>query len=166
MATHCSILAWRIPWAEEPGGLQSTRSQTAGHDWSDLAHTHVITPQRGAGGLSLHLRRNPVDSSHFEHYQPPQKWVAVNQLLSPGLSVGFVLLEKTKCLCSEESHDTVKLLTKHILFSPNLWKFQILFLWTNSEFWHLLGGAQHNFHPCSKSVQNTASLSNHKTTGT
>ena len=109
MATHCSILAWRIPWAEEPGGLQSTRSQTAGHDWSDLAHTHVITPQRGAGGLSLHLRRNPVDSSHFEHYQPPQKWVAVNQLLSPGLSVGFVLLEKTKCLCSEESHDTVKL---------------------------------------------------------
>ena len=27
MATHSSILAWRIPWAEEPGGLQSTGSQ-------------------------------------------------------------------------------------------------------------------------------------------
>ena len=27
MATHSSILAWRIPWTEEPGGLQSTRSQ-------------------------------------------------------------------------------------------------------------------------------------------
>ena len=27
MATHCSILAWRIPWTEEPGGLQSTGSQ-------------------------------------------------------------------------------------------------------------------------------------------
>ena len=26
-ATHCSILAWRIPWTEEPGGLQSTGSQ-------------------------------------------------------------------------------------------------------------------------------------------
>ena len=32
MATHSSILAWRIPWAEEPGGLQSTLSQRVGHD--------------------------------------------------------------------------------------------------------------------------------------
>ena len=34
MATHSSILAWRIPWMEEPGGLQSTRSQRVGHDWA------------------------------------------------------------------------------------------------------------------------------------
>ena len=33
MATHSSILAWRIPWTEEPGGLQSTGSQRVGHDW-------------------------------------------------------------------------------------------------------------------------------------
>ena len=32
MATHSSILAWRIPWAEEPGGLQSIGSQRVGHD--------------------------------------------------------------------------------------------------------------------------------------
>ena len=32
MATHSGILAWRIPWMEEPGGLQSTGSQRAGHD--------------------------------------------------------------------------------------------------------------------------------------
>ena len=32
MATHFSILAWRIPWTEEPGGLQSTESQRVGHD--------------------------------------------------------------------------------------------------------------------------------------
>ena len=32
MATHSSILAWRIPQAEEPGGLQSTESQRVGHD--------------------------------------------------------------------------------------------------------------------------------------
>ena len=32
MATHSSILAWRIPWTEEPGGLQSIWSQSAGHD--------------------------------------------------------------------------------------------------------------------------------------
>ena len=33
MATHSSILAWRIPWTEEPGGLQSIELQRAGHDW-------------------------------------------------------------------------------------------------------------------------------------
>ena len=32
MATHSSILAWRIPWTEEPGGLQSTGSQRVRHD--------------------------------------------------------------------------------------------------------------------------------------
>ena len=32
MATHSSIPVWRIPWIEEPGGLQSIESQTAGHD--------------------------------------------------------------------------------------------------------------------------------------
>ena len=36
-ATHSSILAWRIPWTEEPGGLQSIGLQRGGHDWSDLA---------------------------------------------------------------------------------------------------------------------------------
>ena len=32
MAAYSSILAWRIPWTEEPGGLQSMVSQTVGHD--------------------------------------------------------------------------------------------------------------------------------------
>ena len=32
MATHSTLLAWRIPWTEEPGGLQSTGSQTVRHD--------------------------------------------------------------------------------------------------------------------------------------
>ena len=32
MATHSSILAWRIPWTEEPGGLQSMASQRVRHD--------------------------------------------------------------------------------------------------------------------------------------
>ena len=32
MATHSSILAWRIPWKKEPGGLESTGSQRVGHD--------------------------------------------------------------------------------------------------------------------------------------
>ena len=34
MATHSSILAWRIPWKEKPGRLQSTGSQRVAHDWA------------------------------------------------------------------------------------------------------------------------------------
>ena len=34
MATHSSIFAWRIPWREEPGGLQSMGLQRAGHNWA------------------------------------------------------------------------------------------------------------------------------------
>ena len=37
---HFSILAWRIPWREEPGGLQSIESQRVGHNWRDWAHAH------------------------------------------------------------------------------------------------------------------------------
>ena len=41
--THSSIIAWRIPWREEPGGLQSIGSQRVGHDWSNIVgiHTHM-----------------------------------------------------------------------------------------------------------------------------
>ena len=37
MATHSSVLAWRIPGMREPGGLQSMGSHRVGHNWSDLA---------------------------------------------------------------------------------------------------------------------------------
>ena len=37
MATHASVLAWRIPGTGEPGGLPSMGSHSVGHDWSDLA---------------------------------------------------------------------------------------------------------------------------------
>ena len=40
MATHSSVLAWRIPGTAEPGGLPSMGSHRVGHDWSDLA-AHV-----------------------------------------------------------------------------------------------------------------------------
>ena len=41
MATHSSVLAWRIPGTVEPGGLQSIGSHRVGHDWSDLAAAAV-----------------------------------------------------------------------------------------------------------------------------
>ena len=41
MATHCSILAWEIPWIEEPGGLQSMESQKSWTRLSDQTTTII-----------------------------------------------------------------------------------------------------------------------------
>ena len=52
MTTHSSILAWRIPWTEEPGGLQSTGLQRVGHDTGCLGLVHWDDPEGwyGEGG--------------------------------------------------------------------------------------------------------------------
>ena len=52
MATHSSILAWRIPWTEEPGDLQSMESQRFRHNWlTKYAHTYIPTYiYKGGGG--------------------------------------------------------------------------------------------------------------------
>ena len=42
MATHSSVLAWRIPGTGEPGGLPSMGSHRAGHDWSYLAAAAAV----------------------------------------------------------------------------------------------------------------------------
>ena len=46
MATHSSVLAWRIPGMGEPGGLPSLGSHRVGHDWSDLAAAAVTCHRR------------------------------------------------------------------------------------------------------------------------
>ena len=43
MVTHSGILVWRIPWTEEPGGLQSMGAERVGHDWAMNTHTHTTT---------------------------------------------------------------------------------------------------------------------------
>ena len=55
MATHSSVLAWRIPGTGEPGGLPSMGSHRVGHDWSDLAAAAA-----GSNNcVSLKWRMNP-----------------------------------------------------------------------------------------------------------
>ena len=55
MATHSSVLAWRIPGTGEPGGLQSMGSHRVGHDWSDLAAAAYLISQlvQPKGNLSI-----------------------------------------------------------------------------------------------------------------
>ena len=51
MVTHSSILAWEVPWTEEPREPQSMGSQRVGHDWSNL-HTQPGV-DNGAGDCSF-----------------------------------------------------------------------------------------------------------------
>ena len=63
MATHSGILAWRVPWTEESGGLRSTWLERVRHDWSDLAcmhhssttilRCHFTLPRNGSKGIVL-----------------------------------------------------------------------------------------------------------------
>ena len=62
MATHSSILAWRIPWTEEPGGLQSMGLQELDTTWH-LNHHHVTRSDLFATGSLYRL----TISSHFPH---------------------------------------------------------------------------------------------------
>ena len=48
MATHSSVLAWRIPWTKGPGWLQSVGSHRVRHDWSDLAAAAAMWSCQGS----------------------------------------------------------------------------------------------------------------------
>ena len=59
MATHSSVLAWRIPGTGEPGGLLSMGSHRVGHDWSNLAEAAGITViYRQASLIGLRIKYN------------------------------------------------------------------------------------------------------------
>ena len=54
MATYSSILAWRIPGTEEPGGLPSTRLHRVGHDWCDLAAAAAALAEKSYRIYTVH----------------------------------------------------------------------------------------------------------------
>ena len=74
MATHSSILAWRIPWMEDPGRLQSMGSQRVRHDWATLLLWF---------NLSLCFHQSPLDSSLSSQRRPFQAEIRKCHLLAP-----------------------------------------------------------------------------------
>ena len=70
MATHSSILAWRIPGTGEPGGLPSMGSHRVAHDWSDLAAAAAATARLKSGEgnsnpLQYSCLENPTDGGDW-----------------------------------------------------------------------------------------------------
>ena len=72
MATHSSILVWRIPWTEEPGGLQSTGSQRVGRDWGTNLFTFSF------GELRSHMMHSWIKKER-------KKYRIVERLLSSSM---------------------------------------------------------------------------------
>ena len=64
MATHSSIFAWRIPWREEPGRLQSIGSQTVTHDSSNLACRHASIYS------TMYKHTHTHTHTHIHNYHP------------------------------------------------------------------------------------------------
>ena len=68
MAPHSSTLAWRIPWMEEPGGLQSMGSLRVRHDWATSLHFSLSCIGEGGG--------NPLQGSCLESPRDGGAWWA------------------------------------------------------------------------------------------
>ena len=66
MAPHSSTLAWKIPWMEEPGGLQSMGSQRVGHNWATSFHFPLSCTGEGNG--------NPLQCSCLENPRGGGAW--------------------------------------------------------------------------------------------
>ena len=107
-ATHSSLLAWRIPWTEQPGGLQSRGSQRAGHDW--VTNTHISYLAASRNQQSPVLMEQTLDtfksfprSSRFS--STSQKWrKGFSSWLSfPSAELGITL--KTSHIYSLEKHE-------------------------------------------------------------
>ena len=68
MALHSSTLAWKIPWAEEPGRLLSMGSQRVGHDWATSLYFSLWCIGEGSG--------NPLQCSYLENPRDGGAWWA------------------------------------------------------------------------------------------
>ena len=66
MATHSSVLAWRIPGTGEPGGLLSMGSHRVGHDWCDLAAAAAVKKNEREPRINLHKEAKDLYSENYE----------------------------------------------------------------------------------------------------
>jgi len=87
MATHSSILAWRIPWTEQPGGLQSTGLQRVRHNWTTNTFTGAL---QGQGTVPRH-RAHQDRSRHLLALKPMAHWQAGQALIRHTVEIRQIL---------------------------------------------------------------------------
>ena len=88
MATHCSVLAWRIPGTGEPGGLPSMGSHRVGHDWSDLAAVAVLITGEGKRPIYPLFPHTHIHTQRYTHRTVPLFVCLVHFFISLVLIIG------------------------------------------------------------------------------
>ena len=92
MATHSSVLAWRIPGTREPGGLPSLGSHRVGHDWNDLAAAASISQIKsnrrrewinGTLGKNVYLSFTFCNILKTSYSPQPKNWKPKGNIFSP-----------------------------------------------------------------------------------
>ena len=142
MATHSSSLAWRIPWTEEPGRLQSTGFQRVEHYWSDLACMLLLWMRLSTCLFFLcffHLLLHVI-TTHDDYTKPiePLLWARYfthNRIFRTVISLqmkmlrlwtayhdqkgsrGYVVVENVNTVFSLKASGLLFLLKKKIVFS-------------------------------------------------
>ena len=79
MATHSSVLAWRIPGTAEPGGLPSTGSHRVGHNWSDLAAAVREREKASQNSICPMVSYVKAKTTTVENTQKRPKWKSINE---------------------------------------------------------------------------------------
>ena len=158
MATHSSVLAWRIPGTGEPGGLPSTGSHRVGHDWSDLAAaavgvkwhltvvcTHTFVYSAHSLGLGTHSAERHENSKGFEEKSLEYCCCSVTQSCPTPCNPmdcstsGFLILHCLPGFTQTHVHQVGDAIQpSHPLLSPsppalNLFQHQGLFQWIGSS---------------------------------
>ena len=93
MATHSSVLAWRIPRTGEPGGLPSMGSHRVRHDWSDLAAAAAARREPGPFEALPSGAESPGKSEHGRNRLPSETPVSEKEIIRLGLCTITRLLE-------------------------------------------------------------------------
>ena len=112
MASHSSVLAWRIPGMGEPGGLPSMGSHRVGHDWSDLAaaavaaHGLSIVPHRFSCSVACGILLDQVLNPCLLHWQADS--LPLNHQGSPHFTFNFKRSASSHQLALEVECDPVQ----------------------------------------------------------
>ena len=124
MATHSSVLAWRIPWTEEPGGLQSIGSQRVGQGWAqnEWIKSNEWSEEEGSSqrigkyrfeGRKLNKRDSCHGNSGEKEFNNERevnrvRWYREGQLIKDGTAItdnweSLVIMSKIACMVCMEA---------------------------------------------------------------
>ena len=117
MATHSSVLAWRIPGTGEPGGLLSMGSHRVGHDWSDLAAAASSSKFWKLCSLLLEL----------EEYQ----WT-ITLSSSSGYGINWKLYKESETLTSLQAQLDWEIQLQSEIYLVSLKKLHVSLWWSKS----------------------------------